>query len=214
MKSVIIGAGSYGEVYASYLRDAQIDIVGFLDDDPLLTGKKVMGYPVLGPVSETPNLREKYDVEAIYCPIGNNPIRVKFLKWAEELGYEVPSFIHRTVNIAPDVTISHRGVYILQGTQIMPWVVIDNFVMISSGSNIIHHSHLKEGTFVSNGVNFGARVVAEPLTYVGMGATVTTGVKRLGEDCLIGAGAVVIKDVPDHTVVAGVPAKVLKIKGQ
>ena len=39
-----------------------------------------------------------------------------------------------------------------------------------------------------------------------------TGLHELGEDCLIGAGAVVIKDVPAKAVMAGVPAKVLKYK--
>jgi acetyltransferase-like isoleucine patch superfamily enzyme len=39
-----------------------------------------------------------------------------------------------------------------------------------------------------------------------------TGMHELGEDCLIGAGAVVIRDVPDRAVMAGVPAKVLKYK--
>ena len=39
-----------------------------------------------------------------------------------------------------------------------------------------------------------------------------TGVKVLGENCLIGAGAVVIKDVPANAIVAGVPAKVLRYK--
>ena len=39
-----------------------------------------------------------------------------------------------------------------------------------------------------------------------------TGIHELGEDCLIGAGAVVIKDVPDNAVMAGVPAKVLRKK--
>ena len=48
--------------------------------------------------------------------------------------------------------------------------------------------------------------------YIGMGSTIMTGVKSLGEDCLIGAGAVVIKDVPDRAVMAGVPAKVLRFK--
>ena len=39
-----------------------------------------------------------------------------------------------------------------------------------------------------------------------------TGLHELGEDCLIGAGAVVIRDVPDKAVMAGVPAKLLKMK--
>lgn len=45
-----------------------------------------------------------------------------------------------------------------------------------------------------------------------MGATVMTGVKKLGKDCLIGAGSVVIRDVEDNAVVVGNPAKVLKYK--
>ena len=39
-----------------------------------------------------------------------------------------------------------------------------------------------------------------------------TGVHELGENCLIGAGAVVIKDVPQNAIMAGIPAKVLKYK--
>ena len=41
-----------------------------------------------------------------------------------------------------------------------------------------------------------------------------TGLHELGEDCLIGVGAVVIKDVPNSAIMAGVPAKVLRIKGE
>ena len=39
-----------------------------------------------------------------------------------------------------------------------------------------------------------------------------TGIHKLGEDCMIGAGAVVIRDVPDGAVMAGVPAKIIRIK--
>ena len=38
MKSVIIGAGTYGEVYLAYLQEAGVDVVGFLDDDPKYDG--------------------------------------------------------------------------------------------------------------------------------------------------------------------------------
>lgn len=43
---------------------------------------------------------------------------------------------------------------------------------------------------------------------VGSGATILCGI-TIGEGALIGAGAVVTKDVPDHAVVAGVPARVV-----
>lgn len=34
MKSVIVGAGTYGEVYLAYLREAGVEVIGFLDDAP------------------------------------------------------------------------------------------------------------------------------------------------------------------------------------
>lgn len=44
---------------------------------------------------------------------------------------------------------------------------------------------------------------------VGVGATIMGGV-RIGNYCVIGSGAVVTKDVPDHTIVAGNPARIIK----
>ena len=76
----------------------------------------------------------------------------------------------------------------------------------------LYDFELEEGVFLSAGCNFGASIHACKNAYCGIGSTIMTGVHTLGEDCLIGAGAVVISDVPDHAVMAGVPAKVLKIK--
>lgn len=211
MKSVIIGAGTYGEVYLAYLQEAGIDIVGFLDDDKKYERQQVRGVPVLGPVRLLETLKESDDVRAVYCPLGNNKLRVKFLMYARELGYEIPNYIHSSVIISPNVTIG-KGVYILLGTTIMPHTVIKDFVMISMGVRLAHHNVLEEGVFLSTGCNFGASIHANNYAYCGISSTIMTGVHELGEDCLIGAGAVVIKDVPDKAVVAGVPAKVLKFK--
>lgn len=45
--------------------------------------------------------------------------------------------------------------------------------------------------------------------YIGTGAYILPGVK-IGNNCIIGAGAVVTKDIPDHSVAAGVPARVIE----
>jgi acetyltransferase-like isoleucine patch superfamily enzyme len=52
-------------------------------------------------------------------------------------------------------------------------------------------------TFVKNGASIGSS------------ATILCGV-TIGENSIVGAGAVVTKDVPSNTVVAGVPAKIIK----
>ena len=211
MKSIIIGAGTYGEVYLAYLQEAGIDIVGFLDDDPKLKDQKVRGVPVMGPISKLETLKETDGVEAVYCPLGNNKLRVKFLSWAKELGYMTPNYIHPSVIISPNVSIGN-GVYILLGTTIMPHTIIKDYVMISMGVHLAHHVILEEGTFLSTSCSFGASIVAHKYAYCGISSTIMTGIHELGEDCLIGAGAVVIRDVPERAVMAGVPARVIKFK--
>ena len=211
MKGVIIGAGTYGEVYLAYLQESGVEIVGFLDDNRELHNCLIKGVPVLGGTELLKSLKRTHQVECVYCPIGNNQLRVQFLLKAKDLGYQTPNYVHPTAIISPNVSIG-EGVYILLNTSIMPYVTIDNYVMISMNANVAHHSVLEEGTFISTGVNFGASIIAHKYSYIGISATVMTGIKVLGEGCLIGAGAVVIKDVPAKAVVAGVPAKVLKYK--
>ncbi len=212
MKSVIIGAGTYGEVYLAYLQEAGIEIVGFLDDDSKYINQKVCGIPVLGGFDFLACLKDEYGVKAVYCPLGNNKLRVELLNRALSLGYEVPNFIHSTVVLSPNVKIGDKGIYILPKTVIMPWCNIHDFVMMSVNSVVSHHTILEEGVFLSFGVNFGASIITHKYAYIGISATIMTGVHELGENCLIGAGAVVIKDVPTNAVMAGIPAKVLKYR--
>ena len=47
--------------------------------------------------------------------------------------------------------------------------------------------------------------------YIGTGATIL-GPVNIGSNVVIGAGAVVVKDIPDNTIVAGVPASVISYK--
>ncbi|MGC3666924.1 DapH/DapD/GlmU-related protein, partial [Enterococcus faecalis] len=54
-----------------------------------------------------------------------------------------------------------------------------------------------------------APVVIENEVVIGANAVVLDGV-RVGEGAVVAAGAVVVEDVPAHTVLAGVPAKVIK----
>lgn len=209
MKSVIIGAGTYGEVYLAYLQESGVEIVGFIDDAP--KSEIVCGIPVIGGIDCLPILKERYGIEAVYCPLGNNKMRVKFLSYAKELGYQTPNYIHQSVIVSPNVKIG-EGVYILLGTTIMPHTTIDNYTMISMGVHLAHHSHLEEGVFLSTGCNFGASIIAHKYAYCGISSTIMTGLHEIGENCLIGAGAVVIRDVDPNAVVAGVPAKLIKYK--
>ena len=72
----------------------------------------------------------------------------------------------------------------------------------------------KEGaTLGSKGVDFGAAEVCEigNDVWIGSNAVILRNVK-IGDGAVVGAGAVVTKDVPPYAIVAGVPAKVLRFR--
>lgn len=58
---------------------------------------------------------------------------------------------------------------------------------------------------------YEADVVIEDFAWIGYGVFICPGVK-IGENAVVGAGAVVTKDIPAYSIAAGVPAKVIKYK--
>ena len=213
MKAIIIGSGTYGQVYAEYLREnGQYEIIGFLDDDLAKTGLNILGIKVLGVVSLLETIENKESI-SVFVAIGNNKVRLKILKYVEKLGYKTPGFIHSSCNIPISVEIG-KSVYILPGCNIMPRTILHDYVMISMGVNIAHHVIVESGCFFSQGANVGASITIGEQSLIGIGSTIKTNVKRIGKNVLIGAGAVVIRDVPDNAVIVGNPGKILRYQSE
>ena len=205
---VIVGAGTYGQVYAEYLQE-EYEILGFIDDAANLHNTNINGIKVIGNFNYLlENISKDINV---FIPIGDNKVRVELLKKAIASGFKTPNFIHKNTLIHPSVKIG-KCVYILPGTQIMPFTKIKDFVLISMGVNIAHHTIIEEGCFFSQGSNIGASIHFKENTFCGIASTVMTGVKKVGINVLIGAGAVIIKDVPEGATVVGNPGRIIKIK--
>ncbi len=206
MKAIIAGCGQYGQVYLSYLRnDTDWEIAGFVDDDPARAGQQVIGLPVLGSSADLTRLRDQ-GIEAVFAPIGNNRARVRILEAARAAGLLTPCFLHSASSVSPDALVG-AGVYALPGVVVMPYVQLDDYVMLDIGVQVAHHTRLRRGVFVSLGTSVGARLDVGECAFVGMGSTLMTGVSSVGADCVVGAGAVVIRDVAPGATVVGVPAK-------
>jgi len=205
---IIVGAGTYGQVYAQYLSE-KYNVCGFIDDNVSLHNTIIDNITVLGDINYLHNYIAHNSKTAIFVPIGNNSVRVKLLNDFNSRGYNIPSFVHNETIIHSSVTIG-KAVYILPATSIMPSTVLSNYVMVSMGVNIAHHAVIGEGCFFSQGSNIGASIKIGNKAYFGIASTIMTGVKNVGSGALIGAGTVVIKDVGDNSVMVGNPAKFLK----
>lgn len=83
------------------------------------------------------------------------------------------------------------------------WVHISPYVILNTGT-------LQLDKFGPDRNHRYEPIVIEDGVWIGSNALVNPGV-CLGRDCVVGAGAVVTKDVPPRAVVAGVPAHVIKM---
>lgn len=209
MKVIIAGAGTYGSVYHHYLvNQGRHNIIGFADDDQSKIGQRINGLEVICKTRNYEKLRS-LGVEGVFAPIGDNKIRRSLLSDYSLNGFQTPGFIHDSVIIPRDQKIG-KGVYILPGSIIMPFVEIHDFVMISIGVQVAHHSILREASFLSHGVNMGAMIDFGICALAGNGSTIAIGVKRIGNYATIGAGAVIIREVEDYAVVVGNPGRMIR----
>lgn len=88
-------------------------------------------------------------------------------------------------------------------------ITIGSRVAVSPRCSIITHLNVGEGILKEKYHPTKANVIIDDDVYIGAGATILHGIK-IGKGAIIAAGALVNKDVPDHTMVAGVPAKPVK----
>ena len=83
---------------------------------------------------------------------------------------------------------------------------IGEYTLVAGGATILSHDHCKR---VGNNQPFLVDTFIGKNCFIAVGAIILPGVK-IGDEVIVGAGAVVTKDVPSNTVVAGNPAKIIR----
>ena len=107
---------------------------------------------------------------------------------------------------APQAGI-HKNAIVEEGASVAPTASICPFAYIRQGAKI------GERTVIGAGCKIGENAIIGNDCWIGSGAIIMPDLK-IGDRSVIGAGAVVTKDVPPYAIVAGVPAKIIKFRGE
>jgi UDP-perosamine 4-acetyltransferase len=205
MKCIIIGAGGHGRVVLDILLSSGVhEVIGFVDSNPNLHGRRTDGLPVLGGLEALPALRKNGAAGAIIA-IGDNGVRTDFARRVEALGIVLVNAVHPSANLARTVTLG-RNVVVAAGALVCAHCQIGDSVILNTGCIIDHECKIGTAVHICPGVRLAGHVTVDAGTHVGIGATVIQDL-HIRTEAVVGAGAVVIQDVPARTTVVGVPAR-------
>lgn len=197
---IVVGAGGHGKVIAdNALKNGYTDIC-FVDDHA--TGE-CMGFSIIGVCEELPKLNDgKTD---FVIGIGNNAIRKKI---AQVYDVNWVSLIHPSAQIAVNVSVG-RGTVVMAGAVVNACAMIGEHCIINTSAVIEHDNVLEDYVHISPKAALGGTVHIGTGTHVGIGATVINNIE-ICADCVIGAGAAVIRKIVESGTYVGVPARKIK----
>ena len=210
-KLYIVGSGGFGREIlwlAKRINDVRPvwNIMGFLDDDEALHGRQQDDYPVLGGCSYLETTQE-----SVYVVVAIGSAKTK-KKVVEKLSqYDNVKF---ATLIDPSVILSDRvkigeGCMICAGTIITVDVVIGKHVIVNLDCTLGHDDVIGNYVTVYPSVNVSGIVNVGDEAELGTGAQIIQG-KTIGKKSILGAGAVVVHDIPENCVAVGSPAKPIK----
>ena len=206
---VIWGASGHARVVADIVRlSGYFNIVGFLDSiDPGRKGTEFSCATILGGQEQLEQLR-RANVRHTILGIGDCPTRLRLAGIVRQAGFELATAIHPNATLAQDVQVG-AGTVMMAGSVVNPGSTLGENVIVNTSSSVDHDCVIQNGVHIGPGARLGGGVTVGEGTWVGIGAVIKDRVK-IGRDSIIGAGAVVLKDIPDCVVAFGVPAEVIR----
>lgn len=212
-KIYIVGAGGFGREVLWLIKRSNEDavkngrecewyIAGFIDDDMSLRGEMLDEYPVLGGCDYLAALSE--DVYVVIA-IGSAKIKKIVVEKLSAL-----KNIHFATLIDPTVILSDRvqigeGSIICAGTIMTVDITIGNHVIINLDCTLGHDDVIEDFVTIYPSVNVSGNVSIGAESEIGTGAQIIQG-KSIGKQVVLGAGAVVVKDIKEAGTYVGLPA--------
>lgn len=201
---VIVGAGAFGRETAQLIEDINADkktwnLLGFIDETAEKQGEFINGYEVLGNLDEL-----KKNMMAV-CAVGNPRDKYNLIKRVSACDVDFASLIHPDAKICKFCDIG-IGCIVCLGSFVSVNTKLGNHVSINPLCGIGHDTVVEDYATLYWNVVLSGNVRIRKGCEIGSKADVLPK-KSVGKWSVIGAGAVVVNDIPDNCVAVGVPAK-------
>lgn len=198
MRLTIVGASGHGKVIAEVAAKSGYDEIEFLDDDRT---KSTCGvWEVAGSSKEIENIQND-----IFVAIGNASIRQSIMD--AHVGKHFPTLIHPSAVIADDAIIE-PGTVIMAGAVINPGSRIGRGCILNTLSSVDHDCVVGEYSHIAVGAHLCGSVRVGRCVWIGAGCTIINNLS-ISDGNMIGAGAVVTKDIDERGTYVGVPARLI-----
>ncbi len=210
----VYGAGGFARETAWLVQSCNVyedlyRVVCFIDDDPATHGTLINGVPSMSLQATC----QQFPEAAVVIGVGAPLTRQKIAEKVAAAGLYFATIVHPKTEMSEWIEIG-EGTVICAGNILTTNIVLGQQVQINLDCTVGHdvvmgdYTTLAPGAHISGWVHFGKRV------YVGTGAVVLQGMQdaplTIGDDAVIGAGAVVTKPVPPGVTMVGIPAKPLQ----
>lgn len=206
-KLIIIGAGDFGREVSWVAERMNAvtptwELLGFVDDTPEKQRTVVDGYPVLGPVSFLEGITEE---TWVVCSIGTGRTRRRVMERVlKNPALKAATLIDPSAIVGRNAAVG-AGCVVCAGTVLAISSRLADHVIVNLNCTIGHDTVLDEFCTVHPGSNLSGKVHVGACTDIGTGTKIIQG-KTVCPGCVLGAGAVVVRDITEPGTYVGVPA--------
>ncbi|MFL0809595.1 MAG: acetyltransferase [Agarilytica sp.] len=199
----ILGASGHGKVCADIAE--QLDYrVEFFDDRSQTLGTRIELWPLVG---DTQTLIDRVDdFDAVFIAVGNNQARRKLYKRFSELDIELASLISPAAVVSSYASVA-EGVVVMPNAVINAYAKVGMGAIVNTAAVVEHDCVIQACAHISPNAALAGGVALGECAWLGIGACAKQLI-NIGNNSVVGAGAVVVKDVADNLIVVGNPAQV------
>ena len=209
---VVIGSSGHARVIIDAVeRENRFRIAGIIDTFKPV-GYSCLGYQVLGDELRLPDVIREHDIYGGIIAIGDNWVRHEVV---DRIRCAVPGFGFVTV-IHPSAQVA-RSARVAAGTVVMPGAIISasadigEFCIVNTKASLDHDGVMGAFSSFAPAVTAGGEVTVKPFAAVLLGANIIHSIS-IGEHSVVGAGSLVLRDVPERVLAYGLPARVIRTR--